>query len=531
MTAQQLKNSILQMAVQGKLVPQDPNDEPASVLLERIRAEKERLIKEKKIKREKNPSVIFKGTDNTPYEKIGDEVRSLADEIPFDIPDSWEWVRLGSIVYNRGQITPSTDFCYIDIGSIDNKNQKLNPTDTVVAPDKAPSRARKLVDKGDVLYSTVRPYLHNMCIVDRDFSCIPIASTGFAVLTCHAELCNKFLFYYMMSPDFDAYANNTDNAKGVAYPAINDDRLYKALIPIPPLGEQFRIVSAIESVDASIRDYGAKEEALRALNGFFPERLKKSILQEAVQGKLVSQDPSDEPAEALLERIRAEKQRLIKEGKIKKDKHESVIFRRDNSHYEKRGSEEVCIDDEIPFEIPENWVWCRFEAATLYVTDYVANGSFASLRENVKTYKEENYALMVKTQDFSNDFTRGLTYTDQKGFDYLQKSRLYGGELMLSNIGASIGKAFIIPTMNIRMTLAPNAIVVKCLDTVMAEYLRYFILSYYGQKMLSDFTAGTAMPKFSKTQLRSALLPVPPYSEQKRIIEKIKQLDVLVCTL
>jgi len=370
-----------------------------------------------------------------------------------------------------------------------------------------------------------------MCIVDRDFSCIPIASTGFAVLTCHAELCNKFLFYYMMSPDFDAYANNTDNAKGVAYPAINDDRLYKALIPIPPLGEQFRIVSAIESVDASIRDYGAKEEALRALNGSFPERLKKSILQEAVQGKLVSQDPSDEPAEALLERIRAEKQRLIKEGKIKKDKHESVIFRRDNSHYEKRGSEEVCIDDEIPFEIPENWVWCRFEAATLYVTDYVANGSFASLRENVKTYKEENYALMVKTQDFSNDFTRGLTYTDQKGFDYLQKSRLYGGELMLSNIGASIGKAFIIPTMNIRMTLAPNAIVVKCLDTVMTEYLRYFILSYYGQKMLSDFTAGTAMPKFSKTQLRSALLPVPPYSEQKRIIEKIKQLDVLVCTL
>ena len=272
-------------------------------------------------------------------------------------------MRLGSIVYNRGQITPSTDFCYIDIGSIDNKNQKLNPTDTVIAPDKAPSRARKLVAKGDVLYSTVRPYLHNMCIVDRDFSCIPIASTGFAVLTCHAELYNKFLFYYMMSPDFDAYANNTDNAKGVAYPAINDDRLYKALIPIPPLGEQFRIVSAIESVDASIRDYGAKEEALRTLNSSFPEALKKSILQEAVQGKLVPQDPSDEPAEALLERIRMEKQRLIKEGKIKKDKHESVIFRRDNSHYEKLDGVERCIDDELPFEIPQNWCWVRFGTA------------------------------------------------------------------------------------------------------------------------------------------------------------------------
>ena len=369
MTAQQLKNSILQMAVQGKLVPQDPNDEPASVLLERIRAEKERLIKEKKIKREKNPSVIFKGADNIPYEKNGDEVRSLAGEVPFEIPDSWEWVRLGSVVYNRGQTSPSTEFCYIDIGSIDNKYQKLNPTDTTIAPDKAPSRARKLVDMGDILYSTVRPYLHNMCIIDREFPHIPIASTGFAVLTCHANLLNKYLFYYLMSPDFDAYANNTDNAKGVAYPAINDDRLYKALIPIPPVAEQHRIVSAIDSVNIPLCEYGSKEETLRILNTSFPENLKKSILQEAVQGKLAPQEPSDEPAEALLERIRAEKQRLIKEGKIKKDKHESVIFRRDNSHYEKRGSEEVCIDEEIPFEIPENWAWARLSSASVSIAD------------------------------------------------------------------------------------------------------------------------------------------------------------------
>ncbi len=165
-----------------------------------------------------------------------------------------------------------------------------------------------------------------------------------------------------MSPDFDAYANNTDNAKGVAYPAINDDRLYKALIPIPPVAEQHRIVSAIDSVNMPLCEYGGKEETLRILNTSFPENLKKSILQEAVQGKLVPQDLSDEPAEALLERIRVEKQRLIKEGKVKKDKRESVIFRRDNSPYEKRGSEEVCIDDEIPFEIPESWAWARLSS-------------------------------------------------------------------------------------------------------------------------------------------------------------------------
>ena len=524
MTAQQLKNSILQMAVQGKLVPQDPNDEPASVLLERIRAEKERLIKEKKIKREKNPSVIFKGTDNTPYEKIGDEVRSLADEVPFDIPDSWEWVRLGSIVYNRGQITPSTDFCYIDIGSIDNKKQKLNPTDTVIAPDKAPSRARKLVDKGDVLYSTVRPYLHNMCIVDRDFSCIPIASTGFAVLTCHAELCNKFLFYYMMSPDFDAYANNTDNAKGVAYPAINDDRLYKALIPIPPLGEQFRIVSAIESVDASIRDYGAKEEALRALNGSFPERLKKSILQEAVQGKLVPQDPSDEPAEALLERIRAEKQRLIKEGKIKKDKHESVIFRRDNSHYEKRGSEEVCIDEEIPFEIPENWAWCRASSLGTMIrgrgikrTETVAQGCPCIRYGEIYTTYETSF-------DSAVSFVPETLDKDCLHFSY--------GDVVFTLTGENkVDIAKTVAFLGEGQIAAGGDLAFWTHHGMNPLYLVYYMASPYCIELKRRTATGDIIVHISTSKVGDFLVPIPPIKEQNRIVSAIEQLFAVASTL
>ncbi len=156
-----------------------------------------------------------------PYEKVGtQEPVCIVDEVPFEIPETWEWVRLGKIVYNRGQITPNTLFCYIDIGSIDNENQKLNPAETIIAPDKAPSRARKIVEKGDILYSTVRPYLHNMCIVDREYTHMPIASTGFAVMTCYDGILNSYLFYYLMSPAFDAYANSTDNAKGVAYPAM-----------------------------------------------------------------------------------------------------------------------------------------------------------------------------------------------------------------------------------------------------------------------------------------------------------------------
>ena len=211
--------------VKTKIVPQDKHDEPASVLLEKIRAEKERLIKEGKIKKER------------PLPPIAE------DEIPFDIPDSWVWVRLGNLVYNHGQITPQTDFCYIDIGSIDNKKQILSEQETIITAVKAPSRARKIVKVGDILYATVRPYLHNMCIIDREFSHIPIASTGFAVMACYQGLFNRYLFAFLLSPDFDNYVNSSENSKGVAYPAINDTRLYNALVPLPPLAEQHRIVA------------------------------------------------------------------------------------------------------------------------------------------------------------------------------------------------------------------------------------------------------------------------------------------------
>ena len=528
MTAQQLKNSILQMAVQGKLVPQDPNDEPASVLLERIRAEKERLIKEKKIKREKNPSVIFKGADNTPYEKIGDEVRSLAGEVPFEIPDSWEWARLGSVVYNRGQTSPSTEFCYIDIGSIDNKNQKLNPTDTTIAPDKAPSRARKLVDMGDILYSTVRPYLHNMCIIDREFPHIPIASTGFAVLTCHANLLNKYLFYYLMSPDFDAYANNTDNAKGVAYPAINDDRLYKALIPIPPVAEQHRIVSAIDSVNMPLCEYGSKEETLRILNTSFPENLKKSILQEAVQGKLVPQDPSDEPAEALLERIRVEKQRLIKEGKVKKDKRESVIFRRDNSHYEKRGSEEVCIDDEIPFEVPPSWALIRLDDIGIYRKGPFGSSLTKSMfvpkgADTVKVYEQKNA--------IQKDHTLGTYYITRQYYESKMRSfTVEPGDILVSCAG-TIGETYVLPEQ-IELGIINQALMRM---TIFAPIdLDYFLLyfDYVLKQTAKESSKGSAIKNIPPFEVfKKLILPLPPLEEQKRIVEKVRELESLCNSL
>ncbi|MBR1626990.1 MAG: restriction endonuclease subunit S [Bacteroidales bacterium] len=241
------------------------------------------------------------------------------------------------------------------------------------------------------------------------------------------------------------------------------------------------------------------------------ETLKKAILQYAMQGKLVEQDPNDEPASILLERIKTEKEQLIKDGKIKKEKPLPPIT-----------------EDEIPYELPKGWEWVRFNDATLYSTDYVANGSFASLRNNVNTYKTENYAILVKTQDFSTNFSTNLTYIDKSSYEYLSKSKLYGGELMLSNIGASIGKVFIIPNLDRPMSIAPNSIIVKCLNPLMTTFFKYIILSSYGQDLLKSFTAGTAMPKFSKTQLRNSIIPLPPLAEQQRIVEKLEQILPLV---
>lgn len=230
-----LKKSILQEAIMGKLGTQNSDDEPASVLIEKIRDEKKRLVKEGILKK-----------------KDLEEIPVAEEEEPFSIPESWSFVRLGEITYNHGQKTPTKDFSYIDIGSIDNKRQKHNDSENVLNAKDAPSRARKIVKYGDILYATVRPYLHNMCIIDREFEKEPIASTGFAVMACVPGLYNKFLFYYLLSPIFDDYANDGDNAKGMAYPAINDKKLYNGVVPLPPLAEQHRIVQRIEELYAEI---------------------------------------------------------------------------------------------------------------------------------------------------------------------------------------------------------------------------------------------------------------------------------------
>lgn len=225
----QIQASLLQAAIEGKLTQQDATkDGNASDLLADIEREKQRLFKAGEINRQKTLPPI------------------IEEEKPFDIPDNWAWVRLGELTYNRGQKKPDKKFSYIDIASIDNKTQRLNSELDIISPSEAPSRARKIVSKGDIIYATVRPYLMNITIIDRDIEPEPIVSTGFAILTTPYEVTNKYLFRVLMSPHFDSYANHNDNAKGVAYPAINDSRLMNGVIPLPPLAEQQRIVDLLE---------------------------------------------------------------------------------------------------------------------------------------------------------------------------------------------------------------------------------------------------------------------------------------------
>ena len=510
MTAQQLKNSILQMAVQGKLVPQDPNDEPASVLLERIRAEKERLIKEKKIKREKNSSVIFKGADDTPYEKIGDEVRSLSDEVPFDIPDSWEWVRLGNISsyaetkqkVNATSADPS--IWGLDLEDIE-KGGRLLEHKTV--GERKAVGDKTVFTKGDVLYSKLRPYLLKILVAPDDGICTP----EIVPFRVYGGIDPNYIVNYLKSPYVDNLINSI--TYGVKMPRVGTETMTSLLVPVPPLEEQQHIVEKIDEVASAVSAYDVAYQKTETLNSAFPEALKKSILQEAVQGKLVPQDPSDEPAEALLERIRAEKQRLIKEDKIKKDKHESVIFRRDNSHYEKRGSEEVCIDDEIPFEIPESWAWARLSSFGVFSsgkTPSMSNPQFWNGNVPWVTSKDMKRPVITDSEMHISELAAATM-------------QLYpAGTLLLVARSGILKRLLPLCKLGIDSTINQDIKAFSLYDIKLSEWLFYGIKAFEPFILKELVKSVTTVESLKFDEFSAMLIPVPPLSEQRRIIVAIK---------
>ena len=454
-------------------------------------------------------------SDNTPYEKIGDEVRSLADEIPFDIPDSWEWVRFGNIVANydskRRPVTKEqrkNEHGYYDYygatGAIDRVDDYIFEGEYLMIGE----------DGGNFF-------------TERDNAFI---ASGRFWANNHVHIVQPILFDIHFLKHFLDSCNlpKMGLINGIAVPKLNQEHLNSILVPLPPLSEQEAIVAELSKYAPLLDEYQLAYSEIKLLNDSFPERLKKSILQEAVQGKLVPQDPSDEPAEALLERIRAEKQRLIKEGKIKKDKHESVIFRRDNSHYEKRGSEEVCIDDEIPFEVPSSWALIRLDDIGIYRKGPFGSSLTKSMfvpkgADTVKVYEQKNA--------IQKDHTLGTYYITRQYYESKMKSfTVEPGDILVSCAG-TIGETYILPEQ-IELGIINQALMRM---TIFAPIdLDYFLLyfDYVLKQAAKETSKGSAIKNIPPFEIfKKLILPLPPLEEQKRIVEKVRELESLCNSL
>ena len=515
MTAQQLKNSILQMAVQGKLVPQDPNDEPASVLLQRIKAKKQELIKAGKIKKDKKSSEIFRGaTHNLPYafcEQIGKEIRDISDEIPFEIPESWEWVRLGIIsTYNQAKQKINAKDADVSIWGLDlediEKGGRLLVKKTV--GERKAVGDKTVFTKGDILYSKLRPYLLKILVAPDSGICTP----EIVPFTVYGGISAEYIVNFLKSPYVDGLVNG--ETYGIKMPRAGTDTMISLLVPLPPLSEQHRIVAKIEELLPYIERYGKAEEHLTALNTTFLEALKKSILQEAVQGKLVPQNPDDEPASVLLERIRAEKQELIKQGKIKKNKNESVIITRDKIPYEIIDGKERCIADEVPFELPDSWCWCRWGT----ISESIQYGYNAPAKENGRI-------KMVRISDIQDNKVLWDTVPfcdiDEESIEtYLLKQN----DILFARTGGTVGKSYLVKEVPKDAIYAGYLIRTRYSNNLSPEYLKFFMESELYWIQLRNGTIATAQPNCNGKTLAHMLVPIPPLAEQKRIVAKIEEL-------
>ena len=457
----------------------------------------------------------LKGADNTPYEKNGDEVRPLADEVPFDIPDSWEWVRLGELFqHNTGKALNAANCTgqlkqYITTSNLYWDRFELNNLKEMYFSESEIEKCTVIkgdllvCEGGDIGRASIWSYDYPMCIQNHIHR-----------LRAYVPLCTRF-FYYL----FDLYKHiGWIGGKGIGIQGLSSNAIHSLLFPLPPLAEQHRIVETIDKLQPYTDAYADVESTLDTLNTTFPERLKKSILQEAVQGKLVPQDSSDEPAEALLERIRAEKQRLIKEGKIKKDKHESVIFRRDNSHYEKLDGMERCIDDELPFEIPESWAWVRWGA----IAESIQYGYNAPA-------KQEGRIRMVRISDIHENTVAwsSVPFCDIDDSD-IPTYLLQANDILFARTGGTVGKSFLVSEVPCESIYAGYLIRTRYSSLLCPQYLKYFMESPLYWQQLKSGTTATAQPNCNGQTLAKMLLPLPPANEQLRIVDNLARTFAII---
>ena len=494
MTGQQLKNSILQEAIMGRLVPQDPNDEPASVLLDKIRREKARLVKEGKLKK--------KDLEETPIQE---------DEKPFEIPESWEWVRLKDIVmfiggyaYDSTSFIPSSDNQVLRLGNV--KNDKIllnvNPVfiDDKLALDTEKFRCKQndiLITmtgtrkKRDYFFSVLVNSSHQNLYINQRVGCLRSIEENIAkwlVIAIKTEVILTDVFQY------ETGTANQGN--------LGAENILKTKIPLPPLSEQHRIVAKIEELLPKVEEYGKAQDALNKLNAELPERLKKSILQEAIEGRLVPQDPNDEPASVLLAKIRKEKEQLVKEGKLKK---KDLI-------------ETPITEDEIPFEIPESWEWVRMSSlsymisGTSYKKDDVRTDGIRILRGgNI----QDNSLILC-----NDDVFVPLLYADE------QKNVRKGDVLIVGSTGSQkvIGKPAIVMENLEKCQIGAFLRIIRPISSEVEKYIHLIFKSEYYRDNIRSLVQGTNIFNIRSEYIDDMIIPLPPLAEQHRIVEKLEQL-------
>ena len=427
-----------------------------------------------------------------PYEKVGkNEPVCIADEVPFEIPESWEWVRLGNVIELQSGQDMTPDKYNSNGNGIPYITGASNIENGKVLINRWTNCGRAFAYKGDILL-TCKGTVGTMAVLQE--SQVHIARQIMAI----RPIGELYISYIQLV--LQTLVESLKAAAKSMIPGIARDDVLQSLFPVPPFNEQQRIVSKFSMIIPYMEQYSMVDAELSSLNSIFPETLKKSILQEAIQGKLVQQDPLDEPASVLLERIRAEKERLIQEGKIKRDKHESVIYRRDNSHYEKLDGVERCIDDELPFGIPENWCWCKI--GSLFTLQAGKNIHAAEISE---TPFSRSYPC------YGGNGIRGYVAGFNRSGDYPIIGRQGA---LCGNINRATGDFY----------ATEHAVCVETYASVSVAWACLFLMALN----LNQYATATAQPGLAVSNINEVFIPLPPLNEQHRIVRRIEELLSLI---
>lgn len=525
MTASELKKSILQMAVEGKLTEQSKKDEPVEKLLKRIKEEKDNLIKEGKIKKEKTISEIYK-KDGSYYERVSDGKNILKDacideELPFEIPDTWTWVRLGNLIL----LTSGQDLS-------NNKYNSLEKGIPYITGASSIENEEVIINRWTE-YPTTIAYKNSLLL-----TCKGTVGT-MAFLNCEkAHIARQIMAIFplfKMNLNYikiflESFVNILKSSAKSMIPGITRDNVLSILFPLPPIEEQKRIVEKINLLMPLINEYDNLEKNITKLNKDFPNSIKKSILQYAIEGKLTEQSEKDEPVEELLKRIKEEREKLIKEGKIKKDKTTSEIYKKDGSYYERvfEGDnivKDVCIDDELPFEIPDSWGWVRLGkliyliSGTSYNKNDITNRGIRILRGG----NIQNNQLLL----FDDDVFLPASYYDE------EKNIKKYDIIIVASTGSKtvIGKpAFIEDDYN-NTQIGAFLRIIRLYYVKISSYINTIFESNYYREHIRNKVTGTNINNIKSDYVENLLIPLPPIEEQGRIVDKINRLNEIINTI